>query len=49
MSKPTLDGDACPMCLGRLRRQEVCPECGADLAPVLDLYEDRPGEMDEGT
>ena len=32
--------DACPMCLGRLRQQDVCPECGADLSPVLDLYED---------
>jgi len=39
-----VDGDACPMCLGRLRWQEVCPECGADLAPVLDLYEDRPDD-----
>ena len=42
-----VDGDACPMCLGRLRQQDVCPECGADLSPVLDLYED--GMIDDAT
>lgn len=36
--------DACPMCLGRLRDQNVCPECGANLKPLLDIYEDRDDE-----
>ena len=38
--------DACPMCLGDLKRKKVCPECGADLAPVLDLYEDENVDLD---
>lgn len=44
-----VDGDACPMCLGRLRYSEVCPECGANLDPVLDIYEDMDDESGSAT